>query len=652
MTDPAAGELPTRARKDVEKYLLPDERCGGRHPPALGGAHRAHRQVPAGLPHRRLAAAARPREPGHQLRRAARAGRRARSTTACGSPSGGCGTSSSARRRVLLTSGVIARTVTLLPLRRITDLTWKETVLGPAARLRHLPVRVGRPGAGAAEITFLPGADVALPAGQRAAVRQRLGRCRPRGDDEGNAEPPTRTAAQPPAPTGATTPSRSRPAAAAGVRPPPDVRTGAGAAVRQAERRCGSTCTPTLRCPTAPRVPPSCSPPRRRPDSTSSRSPTTTRPPAGRRRGGPAAVGSPSSPAWSCPAGGSPATSRRSASTSWPTCSTPPPRVRRRARPAARRAARARRADRREPRRRRLPGVLGARSSSAPRGASWAARTSRGPWSTPASSTRSTTPSRRCCTTTARTTSPRSTPTSARASRWSARPAGYRCSRTALATKRGRVVGDDAVAAMAEAGLMGMEVDHPDHAPDERAHLRGLAADLGPDRHRVQRLPRHQQDDADRGVHDRPRPVRGDPRRGNRQRALPATDPETSDVVATVGPMDGGAGRPADERAAGDVRHAAAAVLRDAEQARPTFSDCPRRYRFAYVDRPTPPKGPPWAHNTVGAAVHAALRSWWDLPVERRTPARRGSCCTRPGRRTASGTPSSPSAGAPAPPAG
>ena len=47
-----------------------------------------------------------------------------------------------------------------------------------------------------------------------------------------------------------------------------------------------------------------------------------------------------------------------------------------------------------------------------------------------------------------------------------------------LATKRGRVVGDAAVAAMVDAGLMGIEVDHPDHAPDERAHLRGLAADL------------------------------------------------------------------------------------------------------------------------------------------------------------------------------
>jgi predicted metal-dependent phosphoesterase TrpH len=47
-----------------------------------------------------------------------------------------------------------------------------------------------------------------------------------------------------------------------------------------------------------------------------------------------------------------------------------------------------------------------------------------------------------------------------------------------LASKRGRVVGDDAIVAMVEAGLMGLEVDHPDHSPAERDHLRGLAADL------------------------------------------------------------------------------------------------------------------------------------------------------------------------------
>jgi predicted metal-dependent phosphoesterase TrpH len=48
-----------------------------------------------------------------------------------------------------------------------------------------------------------------------------------------------------------------------------------------------------------------------------------------------------------------------------------------------------------------------------------------------------------------------------------------------LASKRGRVVGDDAISAMVEAGLLGLEVDHPDHSADERAHLRGLAGELG-----------------------------------------------------------------------------------------------------------------------------------------------------------------------------
>jgi 3',5'-nucleoside bisphosphate phosphatase len=48
-----------------------------------------------------------------------------------------------------------------------------------------------------------------------------------------------------------------------------------------------------------------------------------------------------------------------------------------------------------------------------------------------------------------------------------------------LATKRGRVVRDDAIAAMVDAGLLGLEVDHPDHTPEQREHLRGLADDLG-----------------------------------------------------------------------------------------------------------------------------------------------------------------------------
>ncbi|MCW2582410.1 MAG: hypothetical protein JWQ53_1200 [Klenkia sp.] len=47
-----------------------------------------------------------------------------------------------------------------------------------------------------------------------------------------------------------------------------------------------------------------------------------------------------------------------------------------------------------------------------------------------------------------------------------------------LARSRGRVVGDAAIAAMAGAGLLGLEVDHPDHVPADRDLLRGLAGDL------------------------------------------------------------------------------------------------------------------------------------------------------------------------------
>ena len=48
-----------------------------------------------------------------------------------------------------------------------------------------------------------------------------------------------------------------------------------------------------------------------------------------------------------------------------------------------------------------------------------------------------------------------------------------------LARRRGRVLDDEAVAAMVDAGLLGLEVDHPDHDPGERAHMAGLAAELG-----------------------------------------------------------------------------------------------------------------------------------------------------------------------------
>jgi RecB family exonuclease len=60
-----------------------------------------------------------------------------------------------------------------------------------------------------------------------------------------------------------------------------------------------------------------------------------------------------------------------------------------------------------------------------------------------------------------------------------------------------------------------------------------------------------------------------------------------------------------------------------------TWLDCPRRYRMSYLDRPPPPKGPPWAHNSLGASVHTALASWWRLPLGQRTVAAAGDLLER-----------------------
>jgi hypothetical protein len=48
-----------------------------------------------------------------------------------------------------------------------------------------------------------------------------------------------------------------------------------------------------------------------------------------------------------------------------------------------------------------------------------------------------------------------------------------------IATRRGPTVADEVVAAMADAGLVGIEVDHPDHGPADRDRAAGLARDLG-----------------------------------------------------------------------------------------------------------------------------------------------------------------------------
>lgn len=51
-----------------------------------------------------------------------------------------------------------------------------------------------------------------------------------------------------------------------------------------------------------------------------------------------------------------------------------------------------------------------------------------------------------------------------------------------------------------------------------------------------------------------------------------------------------------------------------------TWDACPRRYRMLHVDRPVPSRGGAFAHTTLGAVVHLALRALADLPAHRRTP--------------------------------
>ena len=51
-----------------------------------------------------------------------------------------------------------------------------------------------------------------------------------------------------------------------------------------------------------------------------------------------------------------------------------------------------------------------------------------------------------------------------------------------------------------------------------------------------------------------------------------------------------------------------------------SWEGCPRRFRMAYLDRPAPARGGAWAHHTLGAVVHLALRALFDLPARARTP--------------------------------
>jgi uncharacterized membrane protein YdbT with pleckstrin-like domain len=100
-------------------------------------------------------------------------------------------------RRVLLISGIIVRTVTLLPLRRITDLTWKETALGQILGYGTFRFESAGQQQALSEITFLPGADVLYRRVSALLFSSDWGGAAASGDDEGNLDPPRSPPADP-----------------------------------------------------------------------------------------------------------------------------------------------------------------------------------------------------------------------------------------------------------------------------------------------------------------------------------------------------------------------------------------------------------------------------------------------------------------------
>src|SRR5688500_10470934 len=106
------------------------------------------------------------------------------------------------KRRVLLTSGVIVRTVTLLPLRRITDLTWQETLVGQVLGYGTFRFESAGQDQALRHLTYMPDAQTRyrevselLFGNDRAAANT--------GDDEGNPdldlpEPPPPPPSPPP----------------------------------------------------------------------------------------------------------------------------------------------------------------------------------------------------------------------------------------------------------------------------------------------------------------------------------------------------------------------------------------------------------------------------------------------------------------------
>jgi hypothetical protein len=100
-------------------------------------------------------------------------------------------------RRMLLTSGVIVRTVTLLPRRRITDLTWKETLFGQLLGYGTFRIESAGQHQALSQVTYLPRADILY---RRISELLFPGDIGDGGDDLGDEEPPSQPHRPPPPP--------------------------------------------------------------------------------------------------------------------------------------------------------------------------------------------------------------------------------------------------------------------------------------------------------------------------------------------------------------------------------------------------------------------------------------------------------------------
>jgi membrane protein YdbS with pleckstrin-like domain len=191
VSGPEPNGLPTRARKDVEKYLLPGERAvvaTRRHWAVL--IEPTLKFLPAFLIGGWLLLL----DPDNRVSSSAGVIVLVGALAYYGLRVGEWWMRHFivSTRRVLLTSGVIVRTVTLLPLRRITDLTWKETLLGQVLGYGTFRFESAGQQQALSEITFLPGADVLYRDVSGLLFSSDWGGAASGGDDEGNIDPPPR----------------------------------------------------------------------------------------------------------------------------------------------------------------------------------------------------------------------------------------------------------------------------------------------------------------------------------------------------------------------------------------------------------------------------------------------------------------------------